>query len=335
MIVPGEVACPCDHTRCHCPVVESNRYSDGFEVAKVFSSRENAAASRQAVGKTDTGDQAGRVVSATGDQLDGDFAVSADGSRIAWLKQPPSSPDSSLRELWVSPASGGPGVRTVPIPPDNDATFASPAWSPDGRKIAFVTRFIDADGVSHRSAISIVSADGSDLRTLTTRATSGMTFSWSPDGRYIAYDGLPDGSAPAASADDVNGPRDIFVIDADGTEDRDMTNSATDESGPQWSPDGMHLAYQTDLDQLATVKMDGPIAIGSPIPGPATEGFVWSPDGTMLLLRQTLAPLDPSDAEASRTAIETVDADFRGPIATLRVVDFAVVCSPSWQRLEP
>ena len=60
-------------------------------------------------------------------------------------------------------------------------TYAAPAWSPDGRKIAFVS---DRDG---NSEIYVMNADGSGQRRLTRNPAYDADPAWSPDGRTIAF----------------------------------------------------------------------------------------------------------------------------------------------------
>ena len=191
------------------------------------------------------------------------YALSPDGTEVAWFKpvaidaiaSPPpdgSAPAPADRvELWVAPIAGGPGTRIAPASVVPDEFYASPLWSPDGGRIAFGSYVTDAaTGERQRSAINVVTTDGSGLRRLTARPAlldDGM--SWSPDGRFIAYLGLPDGppiSTPATEATPTAfPPRDVFVIGADGAGDRSLTNTTAFESQPEWSPDGDVLAFET------------------------------------------------------------------------------------------
>jgi len=98
--------------------------------------------------------------------------------------------------------------KVRPLTPDS-AWNVDPAWSPDGRQIAYQTT---RDG---RDNVYIMDVESGDVRRLTDgRGFSGYP-SWSPDGRWIAFDSSRDGiEAPP------NPPgyyRTIYLIRPDGT----------------------------------------------------------------------------------------------------------------------
>jgi Tol biopolymer transport system component len=240
--------------------------------------------------------------------------------------------------LWVGSIDDGTSARILPEPSISEAFYDAPLWSPDGRHIAVVSYAIDATtGATRRTAISVVARDGSDLRVLTTRPSAyegGM--SWSPDGRYLAYVGLPDGSpSTGASGAETMPPGDLFVVAVDGSGDHALVESPEFESLPEWSPDGSFIAFETHVVdgpyRVATVRMDGALATGPPILGPESEWFVWSPDGHELLWQQ----ITPLSAEAFQTSIQAIDPEFLGPSKTVQTVKGLIRCTPSWQRLGP
>lgn len=113
-----------------------------------------------------------------------------------------------------------------------------PAWSPNGRWLAF--------DVSPNGGIFVVSTDGSDLRRLV-RGNAAEP-SWSPDSREIAFD--------------VGGSR-VFVIDADGSHRRSVVAAGGGNfPSPDWSPDGRRIAVSYGGPPghntgIAVVNVDG------------------------------------------------------------------------------
>jgi hypothetical protein len=286
------------------------------------------------------------------------YALSPDGTHVAWIRltRVVTSDDGSLRpgtqtELLVAPVAGGTPIRIAARPADATADYGIPTWSPDGRRLAFETWsgvFGDGSSAVVRTAIDIVDADGSNLRRLTTRpavdAWNGP--SWSPDGRFIAFVALPDGTplpaGPGTSSPRPDAPNDIFVIGADGAGERNLTNSSrSTEIATDWSPDGSRLAYlSAGADEpihLTTIPMRGGEPDGPPAAGPEADWIVWSPDGTRLLVAERSSrPATQRDASSTRTVLRSVDRDFRESPTTLFTFDDAsILCQPSWQRLEP
>ncbi len=133
--------------------------------------------------------------------------------------------------------SRNPRLRTPP--PGNKllkqrARDSHPAWSPDGRTIAYV---------EHRGQDDIwaMRPDGSHVRQLTRLHSRGdLAPDWSPDSRQIIY------------THDVG----VYVISAGGTDRRLLTNAFGPARGPAWSPDGTQLALATTTG-LVVANPDG------------------------------------------------------------------------------
>ena len=84
------------------------------------------------------------------------------------------------------------------------ASDSHPSWSPDGRKLAFVSR---RDG---NSEIYVMNADGSGLRNVTRTPSNDLDPAWSPDGRAIAFvQKIQKKCAPNPSGDSVPQLRDV------------------------------------------------------------------------------------------------------------------------------
>jgi Tol biopolymer transport system component len=132
---------------------------------------------------------------------------------------------------------------------------SSPAWSPDGRKIAFVSN----------SEIYVMNADGSEQRTLTQRGAQPL---WSPDGRKIAFVSVRDGKYD-----------EVHVMNADGSGKRNLTHNPAPDGAPAWSPDGRRIAFQSWRGaDLYVMNADGTGQRNlTRTPGAREFGIAWSP----------------------------------------------------------
>ena len=98
--------------------------------------------------------------------------------------------------------------------------------------------------------------DGSDVVKIASDP-AGPEFDgvWSPDGAWVAY---------RDSTRGINNDDEIFVVAADGSGRRNITNDPANDWGPDWSPDGSTIAFNSDRD------------------GGAIRGYLVDPDGTNL-----------------------------------------------------
>ncbi len=111
------------------------------------------------------------------------------------------------------------------------AIDSSPAWSPDGSRIAFVS-----DRGTGTPQVFVMNADGSGVRQITSRGRWNDAPAWSPDGQRLAF------------VSRVEGKFDIFVCDAMGTPNsyRRLTMGQGDNENPTWAPDNRHLAFSSN-----------------------------------------------------------------------------------------
>jgi TolB protein len=153
--------------------------------------------------------------------------------------------------IYTFKANGG-GVRVL-------TEGRRPDWSPDGRTIIFDT----GTGLpGFVPGVGVVNADGTDARLL---ANSGTQPRFSPDGTQIVF----------------NRGGDVWTMNADGSNQKQLTQASEPDVAPVWSPNGRMIAFArgTSEHQIYVMNVDGsdqrPLA-----PSRAQElDPNWSPDG--------------------------------------------------------
>jgi TolB protein len=209
-----------------------------------------------------------------------------------------------------------------------------PTWSPDGRRIAYRD---STHGINHNDEIYVMNADGSRPRNLTRDPSNDWGPAWSPDGSLIAFNSdrdllpqiyvmRPDGShvrrlteiegeypawspdgtrivfmsmQPGATGNDPN--YDVFVMNADGSGLKQLTDWSGEDGWAAWSPDGSQIAFTTTQDNHGQTGDVGPffdIYLMSPDGNGKrrlTTIFgmfpVWSPDGSVVMFAGSPLPL--------------------------------------------
>ena len=122
----------------------------------------------------------------------------------------------------------------------------SPAWSPDGKRIAF---YSERDG---NAEIYVMNADGTAVTRLTNSTADEGYPSWSPDGKRIAFMRR-------------TGRTELFTMNADGSDQKPLlTVDKGDAIDPRWSPDGARIVFVHMPDGMTgraaiicTVNADG------------------------------------------------------------------------------
>jgi Tol biopolymer transport system component len=210
----------------------------------------------------------------------GSAAFPGGNGRIAYSCYPGS------QELCVINADGS-GLGYLTQDDRGGATFDEryPAWSVDGRRIAFVV-------VGYcLNAIYVMNADRTSLRRvlLERGERSGMwtiqELSWSPDGNRLVYTkSFNQGQCPMEYSAGIT---QLFTISVSGSDERRITNGGPGDLDlqPAWSPDGRSIAFQHErygFDDwgLYVMNPDGSSRRRLDLRGAGSPD--WSPDGTRI-----------------------------------------------------
>ena len=217
-----------------------------------------------------------------------------DGTRIVYRSRRGNQFEISIVDFRVRDATTG-RPRITDVPRAADGTQSSqPAWYPDMSRLLY--RRTNAPMTTTRSDIWTMNLDGSDRRPLVVAPEDQWYPSFSPDmrkvlfattappgGRRIEVMDVASGvistlfdhsaasfdSAPAWSPDgrqvafesNLDGDSEIFVMDADGTNVRQLTHNTLWDEGPAWAPDGTKLAFSSGADDthldIFTMNLDG------------------------------------------------------------------------------
>ena len=203
---------------------------------------------------------------------------------------PAQSPDVSVAARAVNPAMNDAPPHTIVVVDldgavrtdlrhlPNDA-FA-PSLAPDGSMIAFVTAGMTGPRVA------TATSSGTDLRVLAIPVAANSPV-WSPDGSRIAFVGW----IPAQGGDMLSVNRDIYVMNADGSDLQRLTTSPSDDETPEWSPDGTRLVYAANptSDEFSDQVEIWTVDPGGGTPERLTKNDVWdaepawSPDGRQIV----------------------------------------------------
>lgn len=223
-------------------------------------------------------------------------AWSADGARLAYLRDEPTG------QVLVVMNADGSGATDITVTP---SLQNSPAWSPDGTRIA-VSRLVPGTTISeHYDIIVITLATGAEVDI--TVNPNGLDFderepAWSPDGTKIAFAGVrfEQGVDPITGDPVTYAQWEIVAVNPDGSGEQILSvgvpgsiraTRLEEDRAPAWSPDSQSLVFMSqnvdpccDPWQIWRVARDGTgVTLLSDNPLVNDMGPSFSPDGTLIV----------------------------------------------------
>jgi TolB protein len=234
---------------------------------------------------------------------------------------PSPSPDGK-KLVFISVISGKEQLFTMDTDGKNitqltrgDADHEDPAWSPDGKKIAFVLI------TKERTSIAVMNADGSNIDLLTPKEHNTIHPNWSADSKQVIYCTNDDLAPPKKNEAQINSVdlatkkitplitggintygswspdmkqiafrkiigeenSEVFLANADGSNQHNLTNNPFFDGWPAWSPDGRKIAFASNRRghgyQIFVMGADGAnVRLIANTEGRGTAPR-WSPDG--------------------------------------------------------
>ena len=186
---------------------------------------------------------------------------SPDGDEVAVARFGPQGAD-----LWRI-AVGGDNEKALTEGAPLDMGPSDVRWSPDGKKIAFVSK--------ENGKVWVLRAKGGEAKQLGVGSGNDVALAWSPDSRQMAI----------ASGTDKE--VDIWIAPANGGAPRQLTEAAGVDTDPDWSPDGSQIVFTSNRTRSGQDEGTRNLWMIPAAGGDAallTEGHSphWSPDGTQI-----------------------------------------------------
>jgi dipeptidyl aminopeptidase/acylaminoacyl peptidase len=241
-----------------------------------------------------------------------DPRISPDGSRVAYTVTAIDQEANEYRGgIWVAPLDGSADPRPFT---SGGGPPTTPRWSPDGAWLAFASSRGDEKAPA---ALYVIASGGGEARKLTDLKESVEAIAWSPDSSRIAFTARVRDEAYDEEDERKRKPRrftrvfhkldsvgftgdrrkQLFVVDVDGGEPRQLTSGDFEHDSPAWSPDGKRIVFDglrderwdTELiNRLYVLDADG----GEPqaLTGDegSYEGPSFSPDGARIAYRMVV-----------------------------------------------
>ena len=225
--------------------------------------------------------------------------VSPDGRRVAYTVRRTNWDENAYEtQVWLADAATGAARELTHA----KKSSRSPAWSPDGSRLAFISDRSD------KNQIYVISASGGEAEALTSLEDGVNRFQWSPDGTRIAYTATEPKSSALKEREKKYGEFQIvehdyrmtqlFVLDIAAKTTRTLAAGAFNVGNFQWSPDGTRIAFDHAVNPSPGFRGTADISIVAVADGTVKKlvtqegpdaNPVWSPDGARIAFETAMA----------------------------------------------
>lgn len=285
----------------------------------------------------------------------GDAQISPDGAWVVYTVSTAEG-EGTRSALWITritndtsqtalEAARPDARRSVPVQLLPSGWNASnPRWSPDGKRLAFLSSEKDSTSKKDVTSLYVVALDNRSPR-LVTRLTetnffityAGESVAWSPEGKRLAFINATDESEALDNDSKSSDPRvinrmqyksrtsfsdtlrtHVFVVDVDDdrAEARQLTEGRFYDHALTWSPRGDEIAFLSNHEfdpdannnsDIFAVSLNGRVRQITSTPGCEYEPQ-WSPDGKWLAYTATRREVTTIDSVAEDAHVWVIDA---------------------------